>query len=426
MLTRSRVPLKIHHRRNSDVVRKSSLQQVKDYFPLFKNHAPPFVYLDNAATTQKPQVVLDALTKFYARDNSNIHRGMYTLSERATEKYEHARVQVAKFINAASPREIIFAKNTTEAINLVAYTWGEEHIKAGDEIVVSVAEHHSNFVPWLLLARRKKALLKVAPLSADGRITAESIAGQLSKKTKLLAIHHVSNVLGAIAPLEEVIGIAKKQGVMVLVDAAQSIAHMPVNVRMLQCDWLAFSGHKMYGPTGVGVLYGREEVLSCMPPFIAGGGTIKEVGLDKVDFADPPQKFEGGTPPIAEVIGLEAAIAFIDKLGFKAIKKHEADLLSYALTALSGIKKLQAYGPEDKAVCTSIISFNLEGIHSHDVASLVNEKGVALRAGFHCAQPLMQALGILTTCRISFAVYNTREDIDRLVSALQYAQELLG
>lgn len=397
---------------------------IKKQFPIFGNDKN-LVYLDNAATTQKPQEVLDALEDFYVRFNSNIHRGIYSLSELATEKYEQARLKAVQFINAASAREIIFVKNATEAINLVAYTWGEKNIKAGDEILVSVAEHHSNFVPWQQLARRKRAVFKIIPINSEGLITKENIIQQLSNKTKLLAIHHISNVLGTIAPLNEVIKIAQKFGARVLVDAAQGVAHLPVDVQKLDCDWLAFSGHKMYGPTGVGVLYGKEELLADMPPFMFGGGMIKSVQLENSDWADLPQKFEGGTPPIAEVIGLEAAIDFIERFGFDRIRKHEEDLLNYGLSRLSEMKEVEIYGPKNSRDCRGIISFNLEGVHSHDVATLVNDKGIALRAGYHCAQPLMAALGTPATCRISFGVYNSREDIDRLVSALQYVLSVL-
>jgi len=362
---------------------------------------------------------------FYERDNSNIHRGLYASSERATARYEDARTRLARFINARSSREIVFTKNTTEAINLVAQSWGEEHICAGDEIALTVVEHHSNFVPWVLLARRKKATLVVIPLFEGRELRMQDFARYLSKKTKLLVVHHVSNVLGSIAPLTLLAPLIARFKITVLIDAAQSIAHLPVDVRQIPCDFLAFSGHKMYGPTGIGVLYGREALLAAMPPWMTGGGMIQEVNEKEVHFADLPRKFEAGTPPLAEAIGLHAAADFISSLGFSLIRKHEEDLLAYGRATLSSLPGLRFFGPDEPHMRASVLSFTMGKLHSHDIASLANEKGVALRAGFHCAQPLMRALKVSSVCRASFAIYNTREDIDRLYNALVYARKIL-
>lgn len=401
------------------------LLRVRSEFPIFTRRSAPIVYLDNAATTQKPTVVLNALTDFYSRVCSNIHRGAYVLAEEATGLYEEARARLAQFLNAGSPQEIIFTKNTTEAINAVAYAWGGRQVNEGDELVVSVAEHHSNFVPWLELAKRRGARFRVIPLSG-GQVTVDAFKQVLSSRTRLVALHHVSNVLGSIAPVREIAAAAHAVGAQVFVDAAQSAARLSIDVRELSCDFLALSGHKMYGPTGIGVLYGKAETLAEMPPFLFGGGMVQEVSSDHVSYIQPPRRFEAGTPPIAEAIGLAVATDFLRGLGWTTIREHEQDLVAYARTRLGEIRGMQLFGPSDASECSGIVSFNLRGIHSHDVATLLGEKGICIRAGFHCAQPLMRELGVSSTCRVSFGVYNTREDIDSFSDALQYVCSVLG
>src|SRR3990167_2755069 len=368
----------------------SQLTDIKKQFPIFQNH-PKLVYLYNASTTQKPQRVIDALNHFYTHANANVHRGVYKLSETATELFERTRDTIAKFINARHPHEIIFTKGTTESINAIAYTWGEQNITAGNEIVVSLLEHHSNFVPWQQLAHRKKAVFKVIPLTDEGLITQAALRATITERTKLVAVTYVSNVLGIMPPLEQIIGQAHKVGAKVLVDAAQAVAHLPVDVQKLDCDWLVFSGHKMYGPTGVGVLYGKEALLESMPPFLYGGG-------------------------------MNDAVHFLQTLEMHEIQSHEKILLQKAFKALQKIPHIQIHGPHNTKHCLGVISFQIEGIHAHDVATLADEKDVALRVGHHCAQPLMQHLRVPSTCRVSFGVYNNEHDIEILCEALRYAK----
>src|SRR3989344_2834667 len=374
---------------------------IKNKFPFFNKSIKDYAYLDNASTSQKLQSVIDELNFFYTELNSNVHRGIYPLSERATEYYEGTREKVKKFINATKRQEIIFTKSATEAINLVAYTWGEQNIKAGDEILVSILEHHSNFVPWQQLAKRKEAILKVVMCDSSGRITAAQVKKQLSKKTKLVAITHFSNVTGTILPIAEIIKEAHRVGALALVDAAQSAAHIPIDVQKLNCDWLVFCGHKIYGPTGVGVLYGKAEILNSMPPFLFGGGMIKEVTLKKSTWAPLPEKFEAGTPPIAEVVALSKAIELLEEIGFDAIMNYENELTEYGLEKLAQIKGLKIFGPQDNKNRGGIISFTIKGIHPHDIASIAGERGVAIRAGHHCAEPLHKYWGISASCRLS-------------------------
>jgi cysteine desulfurase/selenocysteine lyase len=397
----------------------------KDLFPIFNNSQDGFVYLDNAATTQKPQSVIDSLSHFYTNLNSNIHRSVYPLSEQATEAYEHARDKVKNFINASDGQEIIFTKSTTESINLVAYSWGEINIKEGDEILVSVLEHHSNFLPWQQLAKRKGAILKIIPCDEEGIITIENVRKHLSAKTKIVAITHLSNVTGTILPIKEIIKESHEVGACVLIDAAQSIAHMTIDVNDLNCDWLVFSGHKMYGPTGVGMLYGKKEILESMPPFLFGGGMVKEVTSHESVWADLPSKFEAGTPPIAEVIALAISIGFLEEIGLDSIMKCEKELTTYALEKLKMIEELTILGTSDTEHRGGIISFTIKGAHPHDVASLVGERGICIRAGHHCAEPLHRALNLPASCRISLAIYNSREDIDMLIEALGHAKKTL-
>ena len=355
-----------------------------------------------------------------------MHRGIYPLSERATEYYEGTREKVKKFINATKRQEIVFTKSATEAINLVAYTWGEENIKSGDEILVSILEHHSNFISWQQLAKRKGAILKIVMYDDLGRVTTAQVKKQLSKKTKLVAITHFSNVTGTILPINEIIKEAHKVGASVLVDAAQSVAHMPIDVQAIDCDWLVFSGHKMYGPTGVGVLFGKEKILDSMPPFLFGGGMIDKVTLENSTWAPLPEKFEAGTPPIAEVVALAKAIDMLEKIGFDAIVNYEKELTAYSLEKLQTIKGITILGPQDTKDRGGVISFILKGIHPHDIATIAGDRGVAIRAGHHCAQPLHDHWKIPASCRLSLAIYNSKEDIDVLVEAIKESKKIFS
>ncbi len=398
------------------------MSDFKSHFPIFTHH-PDLVYLDSAATTQKPASVLAAMQDFYEHTNANIYRGRYDLSEMATAQYEAGRDQVKNFINAQWREEIIFTHGTTEGINAVAYTWGEQNIKTGDEIALTYLEHHANIVPWLELARRKGAVVKAIDITDDGNIDLVSLTQTISAKTKLVAVTHVSNVLGTIVPLEQVIAQAKAVGARVLVDAAQSIAHLPVDVQNMDCDWLVFSGHKMYGPTGVGVLYGKREVLETMSPFLFGGGMIDEVDFQRATWAPIPERFESGTPPIAEVIGLSAAITWLQTIGWPTIQAHEQVLSTRARSALRALAGVEIQGNND-ANASGVISFIMPGIHPHDIASIANEFGVAVRADHHCAQPLLKRLGVSAITRASIGIYNESNDIDRLIAALAHARKI--
>jgi len=397
----------------------------KDLFPIFNNNHEKFAYLDNAATTHKPQSVLDSLMYFYTTLNSNVHRSVYLLGEKATEVYENSRDVVASFIKASDRREIIFTKSTTESVNLVAYSWGEANISVGDEIVVSILEHHSNYLPWEQLAKRKKAILKIIPLGKNNDITIENVRSCLSNKTKIVAITHISNVTGTITPVKDITREAHAVGALVLVDAAQSIAHVPIDVKDLDCDWLVFSGHKMYGPTGVAVLYGKKNILESMPPFLFGGGMVRDITNEKIEWAELPNKFEAGTPSIAEVVVLGTAIKFLEKIGFDSIIQHERELTTYAFQKLKTIEKVITVGSPGLAAQGAIISFVVEGSHPHDIASLLGEYGVCVRAGHHCAAPLHSYLNIQASCRLSLAIYNSKEDIDMLIDGLKYAKKTL-
>lgn len=404
-------------------------QQLKTEFPIFerKVNGHPLVYLDNASTTQKPRIVLDALLNYYTTMNANVHRGVHTLSEEATDAYEGTRGKVAGFIGAKEPAEIVFTRNATEALNLVAYTWGEQNICSGDEVVVSALEHHSNLVPWQELCRRKQAVLRVLPLTgiselANGDVTGDEnididrLGEFITEKCKLVAITQMSNVLGTVVPLEKIIAAAHKVGAVVVVDGAQGVPHLGVDVTALDCDFLAFSGHKMFGPTGVGVLYGKRDLLGKMPPFLFGGDMVKEVGPYRANWNEVPWKFEAGTPNIADVIAFGTAIDFMKTLSFGEITEHENRLVKYAREQLSSFPGMKIYGPVESG---GIVSFNVPGVHPHDVASILNEAGVAVRAGHHCAQPLMQRLKVPATTRMSFSIYNTESDIDTACEALK-------
>jgi cysteine desulfurase / selenocysteine lyase len=383
----------------------------------------PLVYLDNAATTQKPRPVIEALRRYYERDNANVHRGVHALSERATEAYEGARATVARFMGA-DPAEVIFVRGTTEGINLVAQTFGRRRVGAGDEVVVTTLEHHSNIVPWQLLCAEKGARLVPAPMLDSGDLDLEALDRLLGPRVKLLALTQVSNALGTVTPLGHIVALARHRGIPVLVDGAQGVGHLGVDVRALGADFYAFSGHKVYGPTGIGVLWGRKELLEAMPPWQGGGDMIRSVTFEATTFNDLPYKFEAGTPHIAGAIGLGAAIDYLSSLGLPAIAAHEQRLLAYAESALLKVPELRLVGqPRERA---GAISFLLGDIHPHDLATVVDRHGVAIRAGHHCAQPLMRRLGLAATSRASFALYNTPADVDALVVALHAARALFA
>jgi cysteine desulfurase/selenocysteine lyase len=391
------------------------------------------VYLDNAATSQKPESVIRAMDDYYRRYNANIHRGVHTLAEEATVAYEGARRKVARFINAYSPREVIFVRNTTEAINLVTLTWGRAFVGAGDVIILSVMEHHSNLVPWQLLAQATGARLEFIGLDAEGRLLLEDLDQLLDRfgaRVKLVAINGMSNVLGTINPVSTVAERVHEAGALLLVDGAQSVPHIPVDVRADGVDFLAFSGHKMLGPTGMGVLWGRKEILKATPPFLGGGDMIKSVHLRESEWADIPHKFEAGTPNIAHAIGLGAAVDYLDQLGMENVRQHEQHMAAYALEKLEQVPNLHIYGPP-ASERGGVVTFNLlrDGemlIHPHDLASILDQEGVAIRAGHHCAQPLMEHYGVPATARASFYVYNNEQEIDKLVEALFKAQQVFG
>ncbi|MCX6735443.1 MAG: cysteine desulfurase [Candidatus Peregrinibacteria bacterium] len=396
-------------------------KKLKKDFPIFsrKINDKSLVYLDNASTSQKPKSVINALTNYYETFNSNTHRGIHTMSEEATAAYEDTREHVMKFINANLPKEIIFTRNTTEAINLVAYSWGEENIKSGDEIIVSAIEHHSNLVPWQELCRRKNATLKIIPIKTDLTLDLAAYEKLLSKKTKLVSITAMSNVLGYMPDLNKIIKSAHKVGSLVLVDGAQSVAHMKADVKKLDCDFLAFSSHKMLGPTGVGVLYGKFEILSNMNPFMFGGDMVKSVEQHKAYWNDLPWKFEAGTPNIADVIAFDAALTYLDKIGLENIHKYDQQLLKYAVGKFSKYEKDGVSLILPKSDTSSILSFSIKGIHPHDIAQIFNDEGVAIRSGYHCSQPLIEHLNLSSTARMSFYFYNTEADIDRAEIALK-------
>ena len=403
-----------------------SWSNVRADFPILHQqvNGKPLVYLDNGATAQKPRSVIAALVNYYERDNSNVHRGLHTLSMRATDAYEGARARIAKFINAGDPAEIIFTRGTTESINLVAQAWGMVNVRAGDEIIVTEMEHHSNFVPWQVLAQATGAVLRVAPVTETGELDMDALERLITSRTRLVAVTHLSNVLGTINPVRRVADLAHAVGALVLVDGAQSVAHGVVDVRALDCDFFAFSGHKLFGPTGIGVLYGRQSLLNQMPPWQVGGGMIGAVSLEETTWAEIPMKFEAGTPPIAEAVALAEAVAFVDSLGAELIVAHEAELLSLATERLSAIQGVRLLGMA--ANRASVISFTLAGVHPHDLGTVLDEDGVAIRAGHHCAQPLMRRFGVPATARASFSVYNTAEDVEALGRGIERARTLFA
>ena len=399
---------------------------VRADFPILNQQDPdrPLVYLDNAATTQKPQAVIDYLSRYYSLQNSNIHRGVYRLSEAATEAYEGARHKVQRFINAADPREIVFTRGTTESINLVAETLGKVRVGEGDEVIVTELEHHSNIVPWYLLCREKGAVLKHAPIDANGDVDLGALEDLINDRTKLIAIAHVSNSLGTIVPVERAVEIAHARQVPVLVDGAQALPHFAVDVQALGCDFYAFSGHKLFGPTGIGALYGRYELLNEMPPYQGGGSMIQKVTFDEITFADPPTRFEAGTPDIAGAIGFGVAIDYLNALDLEGAYAHEQDLLTHATESLGRIDGLRIIGtPVEK---TGVLSFDLGDIHPHDIGTILDQEGIAIRTGHHCAQPVMAHFEIPATARASFAFYNTHEEVDRLETGVRKVLDLFG
>ena len=393
-------------------------------FPILKReiNGRPIVYLDNAATSQKPIQVIEALDRFYNHYNANVYRGVYRISEEATVAYEEARRKIAHLINAKDPSEIVFVRGTTEAINLAAHSWGRSNIGLGDSVMLTEMEHHSNIVPWQQLAREKGANLKYVGISDDGRLIREEFQQHLETgNVKLFATTHVSNVLGTINPIRELAREAHKHSCKILIDGAQSVPHMPIDVQDLDCDFLAFSGHKMCGPTGIGVLYGKRELLQQMEPYQTGGEMIREVHLYEVSFKDPPFRFEAGTTDIAGAIGLGAAADYLSRVGLRNIRDHDKEITRYALNALGRVKGMTTFGPADPETRGGVVSFNLADVHAHDMASMLDEDGIAVRSGHHCAQPLMERLGVAATTRASVYLYNTEEEIDRLVESVERA-----
>lgn len=398
---------------------------IRSDFPILKRriHGKRFAYLDSAATSQKPLAVLKAMDEYQRKYNANTHRGIYTLSEEATALYESSRQKVARFINAVSEKEIVFTRNATEAINLVAYAWGRQNIKAGDNIVVSEMEHHSNIVPWQMLAKEKKIEVRILNVDAEGRIDVRKLEKLITKRTKLIAVTGMSNVLGTMPNILRIARMAHRKGALVLVDGAQSVAHVPTDVRTMNADFLAISGHKMLGPSGVGALWARQELLEAMPPFMGGGDMIREVTLQSATWNDVPWKFEAGTPNAVGAVGFGAAIAYLEKIGMGAVHRHEQTLVAYALKKLQGVKGVKIYGPLDARKKGGVIAFNVEGVHPHDLATLLDREGVAIRSGHHCAQPLMRKFGVMATARMSFSVYTTKRDIDQTISAIEKARK---
>jgi cysteine desulfurase / selenocysteine lyase len=402
------------------------VEAIRRDFPILSRevYGKPLVYLDNGASAQKPQAVIDAITHAYSHEYANVHRGLHFLSNAATDAYEQARERVRGFVNAASVDEIVFTKSATEAINTVAYGWGMPNIGEGDEIVLSIMEHHSNIVPWHFIRERQGAKLVWIGIDGHGALDMEAFEKSLTPRTKLIAITHMSNVLGTVTPVAEICRIARERGIKVLVDGSQGAVHTAVDVQALGCDFYVFTGHKLYGPSGIGVLYGRAEALEAMRPFQGGGEMIEDVGEDFVTYNHPPHRFEAGTPPIVQAIGLGAAIEYVRGIGRDAIAAHEADLGAYAHERLSRINSLRIFGEAPGK--GAIVSFEMQGIHAHDVSMVIDRAGVAVRAGTHCAQPLLKRFGVTSTCRASFAMYNTRAEVDALAEALEKARKFFG
>jgi cysteine desulfurase/selenocysteine lyase len=398
-------------------------RRLRREFPIFSNN-PELVFLDSAASAQKPRAVIDGLAEYYRTDYANVHRGVYRLSARSTELYEEARDKVRRFLNAADSREIVFVRNTTEAINLIAQSWGPAFLREGDEVLISELEHHSNIVPWQLLRDRIGIRLQVAPIDATGGLDLAAFEARLSPRTRLVAITHVANATGTVVPVKRVVELAHRHGARVLIDGSQAAPRLPVDAQALGCDFYAFTGHKVYGPTGIGVLYGRYDVLSSMPPYQGGGEMILHVSFEKTEYQEPPHRFEAGTPDIAGAIGLGIALDFIEELGRENILDHEEALTGYGVDRLAQIPGLRLLGAGQRRL--GILSFDLEGLHPHDVAQVLDQHHVAVRAGHHCAQPLMERLGLSGTTRASLGVYNDEADIDRLAAAIEAAREMFA
>ena len=411
---------------SSSSVSALDVEKLRRDFPILeqKVHGHPLVYLDNAATSQKPQIVIDAISRYYEQENSNIHRGVHFLSERATEEYEGARKWVQEFIHAPQLQEVIFVRGTTEAINLVAQTYGRVHVGPGDEVLITAMEHHSNIVPWQLLCQEKGATLRVAPMNDQGELLLDEYEKLLGPKTKLVAVAHVSNALGTVNPIHWMIEAAHSRNIPVLIDGAQAVPHAVVDVQALDCDFYAFSGHKMYGPTGIGILYGKSGLLESMPPYQGGGDMIASVSFEKTVYNRLPYKFEAGTPDIAGGIGLGAAIEYLNSVGMEKISVHEHELLSYASDAVSVIPGVRVVGTaKEKA---GVLSFVMEGIHPHDIGTILDQEGIAIRTGHHCAQPIMTRFGIPATARASFGLYNTKAEVDALVRGIHKVREVFA
>jgi len=402
------------------------VERIRQDFPILRQqvHGHPLVYLDNAATSQKPQVVIDAVRNYYERDNANIHRGVHFLSERATEEYERARRTAQRFLNAPDSREIIFVRGTTEAINLVAQTYGRKHVAEGDEVLVTAMEHHSNIVPWQILCEEKGAHLRVAPIDDRGELLVDEFEKLLGPRTKLVALPHVSNALGTINPVATLVEMAHRWNAPVLVDGAQAAPHVQIDVQALGCDFYAFSGHKVYGPTGIGILYGKAALLDAIPPYQGGGEMISSVTFEKTTYNKLPHKFEAGTPDISGAIGLGAALDYVKGLGLDEIAAHEEDLLAYANAALSAVPDIRLIGTAPHKA--GVVSFVMEGIHPHDIGTILDQEGIAVRTGHHCAQPVMQRFNVPATVRASFALYNRKPEIDALVSGIRKVREVFA
>jgi cysteine desulfurase / selenocysteine lyase len=402
------------------------IDRIREDFPILgmQIYGKPLVYLDNAASAQKPKAVLDRIQRAYTSEYSNVHRGLHFLANAATEGYEGARETVRAFINAGRSEEIIFTRNATEAINLVAYTFAHERIKPGDEIVLSIMEHHSNIVPWHFLRERQGAVIKWAPVDDDGNFLIDEFEKLLTPRTKMVAITHMSNMLGTLVPVKDIVKLAKARGIPVLVDGSQAAVHVDVDVQDIGCDFYVFTGHKLYGPTGVGVLFGKYDLLAAMPPFNGGGEMIRDVFEDRVTYGDPPHRFEAGTPPIVQAIGLGAAIEYVNSIGKGRIRAYEAELSAYAHDRLREINSIRVFGAAPNK--GPILSFEMKGAHPHDVATVIDRAGVAVRAGTHCVMPLLNRYGVTATCRASFALYNTRDEVDALANALIKAKEIFA
>lgn len=404
------------------------LEEIRDDFPILNQHVhgKQLVYLDNAATSQKPRQVIDAINDYYQRYNANVHRGIHALAERATREYELARHKVARFLNAESPEQVIFTRGTTEGINLVAQSWARTNLKAGDEILLTWMEHHSNTVPWYQVAAATGAVIKRLELTPSGTLDLSRLDSELTPRTKLVAVTHASNVLGTINPVRELADAAHNVGALILVDGAQSVPHLPVDVQALGCDFFAFSGHKMLGPTGSGALYAKRQLLEAMPPFLSGGEMIREVTASSFTCNELPYKFEAGTPAIAEAIGLGAAVDYLMRVGLEKIRRHEVEITQYAIERLREFVEVIIHGPLDAEQRSGLVSFSFSDIHPHDLATFFDQHGIAIRAGHHCAMPLHKKLGVAATARTSFYLYNTREEIDAFITALAAAKKFFG